>query len=151
MTRNRLLPLLNLLGCILITGIIVVQWRQEHRRQEEIQRLERQLYEKSAENKAAQLQAETLRGDILQLKAAIESAAASRKEHEDAMAKLVAESQARVTDEAAASAIRQQQSAAWEQALASRDEKIRQLDASLTATRARLDAAIVKLKEANAR
>jgi len=39
----------------------------------------------------------------------------------------------------------------WETAIAARDEKLRALDAELTATRRRLDEAIAKLKEASTR
>ncbi len=155
MTTSRLLPLLNLTGCLLITGIIVFQWLKERGLDQRIDTLNRQLVATRDQYDAEKSRATTLEGDVAQLKESIESTVNARKETEDAMAKMIAEREAQAAAAAGAVATTQQtvqqQTEIWEKALAERDAKIRDLNASLTATRSRLDEAISKLKEAGAR
>lgn len=151
MTPSRFLPLLNLVGCLLITGVILAQWLKERGLDTRIKELNQQLVTTREQHDAEKTRAAALENDIAQLKAAIESTVQARKETEDAMAKLVAESQSQAAAVASANQSNEEKAKIWEKAIAERDAKIRELDSSLNATRERLDKAIAKLKEAGAR
>jgi len=150
-TLSRFLPLLNLAGCLLITGIILAQWLKERGLDARIDNLNQQLVSTREQYETEKKRATALDSDITQLKESIESTVKARKETEDAMAKMIAERQAEVATVATANQSNQEQAKVWEKAITDRDEKIRTLNAGLTATRARLDEAISKLKEAGAR
>ncbi|MEO5716599.1 MAG: hypothetical protein ABIT37_24180 [Luteolibacter sp.] len=152
MSLSRILPIANLVGCLLITGIIVAQWLKERGLDSKIHGLNQQLVATRDQYDAEKKHTAALESDVAQLKESIESTVKSRKETEDALAKLIAERDA----QAAASATtlnqaNQEQVKIWEKAIADRDGKIRDLSASLTATRARLDDAVENLKAAGAR
>ena len=151
MTTSRFLPLLNLVGCLLISGLILAQWHKERGLDTRIKELNQQLVAAGEQHDAEMKRATALENDIAQLKESIESIVKTRTETEDAMAKLVAESQARATTVATTNQSNLEQAKIWEQAIADRDAKIRELNSSLTATRERLNEAIAKLKEAGAR
>ena len=151
MTASRFLPLLNLVGCLLISGIILAQWLKERGLNAKIDYLNRQLVFSREQSEAETKRATALEQDIVQLKDSIESTVKARKETEDAMAKMIADQKAQIDIVATANQSNQEQVKIWEKSIADRDEKIRVLDAGLTATRARLDEAIAKLKAAGAR
>ncbi len=151
MTLSRFLPLLNLVGCLLITGIILAQWFKERGQNTRITQLAHQLTVARDQRDAEIKRTAALEGDIVQLKEAIESTVQARNETEAAMAKLVAESQTHAASLATATQSNQDQAKVWETAIAERDTKIRELDAELTNTRRRLDEAVSKLKQAGAR
>lgn len=151
MNTNRILIIANLFGCLAISGIILVQWLREsglaYQLRTTTARLEAVFEEKETERKRAG----GLENDVAQLKESIESMAKSRAETEEAIEKLVAEQEARAADSVNASQAGQEQAKAWEQALAERDQKIRELNESLVSTRRKLDEAVEKLKAAGAR
>ena len=151
MTASRFLPLLNLVGCLLISGIILAQWLKERGLNAKIDHLNRQLVFSREQSEEETKRATALEHDIVQLKDSIESTVKARKETEDAMAKMIADQKAQIDIVATANQSNQEQVKIWEKSIADRDEKIRVLDAGLTATRARLDEAIAKLKAAGAR
>ena len=151
MTTSRILPIANLVGCLLITGIIIAQWLKERGLDSRIETLSHQLVASREQSRAESIRNTALQADIAQLKESIESTVKARKEAEDAMAKTLAESEARAAAAATASQTTQDQVKAWETAIAARDEKIRSLSEALAATRARLDDAIAKLQAAGAR
>ena len=151
MTASRFLPILNLVGCLLITGIIFAQWLKERGLDSRIGELNKQLTATRDQYEAAKNRVAALENDIVQLKTSIESTVQSRKEADDAMAKLVAERDAQAATVAIANQSNQEQVKIWEKAIADRDAKIGELNAGLTATRERLNEAIEKLKEAGAR
>lgn len=151
MTTSRFLPLLNLVGCLLISGLVLAQWHKERGLHTRIKELNQQLVAAGEQHDAAMKRATALENDIAQLKDAIESTAQARTEMADAMTKLVAESQAHAATVATTNQSNLEQVKIWENAIADRDAKIRELNSSLTATRERLNEAIAKLKEAGAR
>lgn len=155
MTTNRILPVANLIGCLLITGIIVVQWINERMSYNEKRILRQELNSTNEQLNSEKNRALALENDVKQLKESIESTVLARKETEDAMAKMVAERDAHAATTASTVATNNEailkQTDIWEKALAERDAKIRELNTSLTAARGRLDAAIAELKAAGAR
>ena len=148
MTTSRFLPLLNLAGCLVITGIILAQWLKERGLEEKIDSLHQQLTVTRDQFEAETTRASALENDVAQLKESLESTVRAKHEIEAAMAKLITE---RETQTAGLATATQQQAKLWENALAERDEKIRTLNSGLTATRDRLEEAISKLKAAGAR
>lgn len=151
MTTSRFLPLLNLAGCLLITGIILAQWHQERGLDTRIKELNQQLVATREQHGAEKKRATVLENDIAQLKESIESTVLARKETEDAMAKLAAGCLAHAATVAATNQSNLEQMKIWENAIDDRDAKIRELNSSLTTTRERLNEAIAKLKDAGAR
>lgn len=148
MKPSRILPIVNLIGCLLITGIIVAQWVKERGLGSRIETLTRQVADACGQYETERDRAAALERDVAQLKEAVESTVKARRDAEETMAKTLAERDAQAAELAAATT---KQIAAWEAAIKARDERIRSLDADLAATRKRLDEAVRTLKAASAR
>lgn len=155
MTTNRLLPIVNLVGCLLITGIIFAQWLKERGLDTRIGELNKQLTATRDQYETEKTRAAALENDVAQLKESLTATVQARKDADDAMAKLIAERDAQTAELNAQTAglatAQQEQVKVWEKAIAERDAKIRELNTGLTAARERLNEAIAKLKEAGAR
>lgn len=155
MTTNRFLPILNLVGCLLITGIIFAQWLKERGLDTRIGELNKKLTVTREQHAAEKTRAAALENDVAQLKESLAATVQARKDADDAMGKLVAERDAQTAERNAQTAglatANQEQVKVWETAIAERDAKIRELNTGLAATRERLNEAIEKLKEAGAR
>ncbi len=152
MTASRFLPILNLVGCLLITVVIVAQWLKERGLGERITSISQELVISRDQTAEAEKRAIALESDVAQLKEAIEATTLARKEAEDAaraeVEKITTGHNERIAELATAS---EERVKIWEKAIADRDVKIRELNSSLTTTRERLNEAITKLKEAGAR
>jgi len=147
-TTSRFLPILNLVGCLLITVVIVAQWLKERHLGERIESVSRELVTSRDQTAEAEKRATALEGDVAQLKESIEATARARKEGEEAAARIAADQNAKMVTLATAS---EEQVKTWQEAIAERDEKIRTLNSSLASARERLNEAIAKLKAAGAR
>ncbi len=140
----RVLPILNAIGCLLLTGLVVAQWRKERTLDGTLTELRgdlataRQQAADETERRAA------LERDIAVLKESIE---ATQQAAETAARSLAEKDQVATRLQTDLTAAREQVTA-WETALKARDERIRSLDADLAATRKRLDEAIARLKAA---
>lgn len=145
--KSRVLPILNAIGCLVLTGVIFIQWQRERAAGESLAKLKTELH--AANDLAAD---ETKRADGLERDIAVlkESMEATQKAAE-ASARLMEEKTAQAAGLETEVTAAREQLKTWEAAIAARDEKLRALDAQLTATRQRLDEAIAKLKEAGAR
>ncbi|MEO8615319.1 MAG: hypothetical protein ABI600_09275 [Luteolibacter sp.] len=145
--KSRFLPIVNAIGCLVLTGLVVAQWAKERTHLREIQQLQSQLV--LSEQKLADefKQSAGLEKDIAGLKESIDL---TRKSSEQAAISLI--DQARLTDrfQAELSAAREQVNA-WEASINERDAKLLRLNSDLIATRERLNEAISKLKAAGAR
>ena len=145
--NRRALPILNAIGCLALTGLVVAQWHNERQRDATIAGLgaelaaARELAAGEAKRRAA------VERDIAVLKEAIE---ATQRSAESSARSLTEKEQAATQLQTELSTAREQV-AAWETAIKARDERIRTLDANLAGTRKRLDEAIAKLKAAGAR
>ena len=150
----RLLPILNALGCLILTGFIFLQWRGGHALENQLREADRRFQAESGLRLDAEARATRLQSDIEGLKASIEAIReASERDQKAAVdaAKAMAEqtsANAGLTDQLARS---KQQLKDWEEAIRTRDDKLKELNAALVATRQRLDEAIAKLKQAGAR
>lgn len=143
----RALPILNALGCLILTGLVVAQWMKERAIHEDLSAVTRQLATARDEvAKEAQRRA-VLERDIAVLKEAIES---TQKAAESTTRELSEKSTLAASLQTDLDAAREQV-AQWESALKARDERIHSLTGDLSATRKRLDEAIAKLKAAGAK
>ncbi len=145
--NSRFLPVLNLIGCLALTGLVVTQWRRERSLDGALAGLKSQL---SAANHQADEDAKrhaALEHDITVLKESLE---ATQKAAESAVRELEEKEQLVARLEAENAAAREKL-ATWEEAVKLRDERIGALNEQLTKTRAKLDEAVARLKEAAAR
>jgi chromosome segregation ATPase len=150
-SANRFLPIANLIGCVILIGMLLTQWLKERGLSQKINDLNRQLVISRDESAAEKMRANALENDVAQLKESIESTVKARQETEATMAKLIAEREAQALAIGGNQQANQEQLKKWEAAIAERDGKLRELNTNLTATRERLDEAIKKLKAAGAR
>jgi hypothetical protein len=150
----RWLSILNAIGCLVLAGFILIQWRGGQSLSRELhQSRSREILETNARLEAEKL-AKGLQADLDGLKASIDSIQQAAAVAEEEMAAKVEEARglAGLVTEA------QNQIKTWEEAVKARDEaivqrdaKLKELNEALVATRARLDEAVAELKKAGAR
>ncbi|MDP3850429.1 MAG: hypothetical protein Q8Q59_08005 [Luteolibacter sp.] len=145
--NSRVLPALNFIGCLALTGLVVIQWRKELASGGAIAGLKTELA--AARSNAAEeaKRRVSLERDIAVLKESIE---ATQKAAETSAREFEEKEQLNSSLETELTAARGQVTA-WEAALKQRDERILALNADLAKTRARLEEAITRLKGADAR
>jgi chromosome segregation ATPase len=145
--NSRVLPVLNLVGCLALTGLVLVQWRKEHVTDAATAALRNELNSARAEIAEAAKQRAALERDIVVLKESIE---ATQKSAETS-ARGLEEKERQVAELETGIATARGQVTAWEAAIQQRDERIRTLEGDLAKTRQRLDEAVARIKEAAAR
>lgn len=143
----RTLPLLNAIGCLALTGVVVLQWRKERALDTSLQGLRTELAAANGKADEETKRRMVLERDIEVLK---ESIASTQQAAESAARDLAEKDQAAAQLQTELTAAREQLTL-WEAALKARDERIVALDANLAATRKRLDEAVAKLRSAGAR
>jgi chromosome segregation ATPase len=145
--KFRILPILNAIGCLVLTGLVAGQWLRERESNQSLAATQGELIAAKEFSSSETKRATALERDIAVLKESIEATQKSAEEAARAAATKATEAS---TLEAEIAATREQIKT-WEAAIAQRDTTLRNLDAELTATRKRLDAAIAQLKVAGAR
>lgn len=145
--HSRALPIFNAIGCLVLTALVLVQWRKERALDASLTGTRAELV--IARNQVAEQSARcsALDRDIAVLKESIEAT----QQVAEAIAKNLAEKEQVVIKQQQELAAARDQVILWESALKARDERIRALDADIAAARQRLNEAIAKLKEAGAR
>lgn len=154
MSSARLLTILNAVGCLLLAGFILIQWRGGEALSRELHETRsREIVEKNArldaEKRGRQLQA-----DIDGLKASIDSiqqAAAVAEEEKEAKAEEIRKLGELVTQADGQIKTWEEAVKARDEAIVQRDAKLKELNEALVATRKRLDEAVAELKKAGAR
>ena len=145
--KSRVLPILNAIGCLALTGLVVAQWSKERIGLRDSQKLQSQLI-LSQQVLADELKkSAALEKDIEVLKESIEL---TRKAGEQATLSLTDQSHLTENFQTELGSAREQITA-WEAAVTERDAKLLHLNSDLIATRGRLNEAISKLKAAGAR
>jgi chromosome segregation ATPase len=147
MVKSRVLPLLNAIGCLILTGVIVLQWRKERTLDEAVAQLGAGLHTANGQAATEAKRAAALERDIAVLKESIEAT----QQAAEAASRLLAEKEARVSALETETASAREQLTLWQNAVTMRDQKLRDLVAELTATRRRLDEAAAKLNAAAVR
>ena len=143
----RALTILNAVGCLVLTGLVVAQWMKERAMREELSAVTRQLATARDEVAREAQRRAALERDIAMLKEAVES---TQKAAESTTREL-SEKSTLATGLQTELAAAREQVVQWETALKARDERIQSLTGDLAATRKRLDEAIAKLKAAGAK
>ncbi len=143
----RTLPIVNAIGCLALTGLVVAQWRKERSMRDELVETKAKLSLSLQQTDEETKRRTALERDIAVLKETIESA----QKAAETSTKDIVEKDRTVTQLQAELTAAREQVAMWEAAIKTRDEQIRTLDGKLAATRKRLEEAIEKLKAAGAR
>ncbi len=145
--KSRVLPLLNAIGCLALIGLVVSQWQKERTYLQEKIVLQAEITDAKDRVENEVKRSATLERDIASLKDTLDI---TRKATEESTRILAEQNNQTGNLQSELSAARDQIKI-WEVSIADRDAKLRSLDESLTATRARLSEAIAKLKAAGAR
>ncbi len=145
--NSRVLPILNAIGCLILAGLVVVQWNKELALDQKLTTLRSELTTTREQAAAETKRAAGLERDIAVLKESIQSSQQASDEAARKFAEKVTQSAGLEAEVTAA----REQVKTWQDAIATRDAKLRELDAELTNTRRRLDEAVAKLKTAGAR
>ena len=124
-----------------------MQWNKERALDGTISQLRSELSEARAAADVQRQRMASLERDISVLKESLEATQQAMEVATRALEEKEAAGELLVGELAAVRA----QVALWQEAIVGRDEKIRELGEELVATRARLDTALVRLKEAGAR
>ena len=143
----RSLPILNALGGLVLTGIVVAQWLRERDQNGELLATRDQL---AAATQLAHSEADrrkTLEKDLAVLKEAIAATQQSAETTTRELGEQATLNQSLKTELETA----RTQVTAWETALKERDKRISDLTTDLSATRQRLTQAVEKLKQAGGR
>jgi hypothetical protein len=143
----RTLPILNAMGCLVLSGLIVAQWRKERVLDQSLTAARTGLLAAREQVAAEALRSAAFERDIGVLKEAVE---ATRMAAEAAGKSLVEKDEAAAALQLELGAVREQV-VMWEAAVKARDERIRLLAADLATARKRLDEAIGRLKAAGAK
>lgn len=144
---SRTLSIFNAVGCLLLTGVVIAQWRGERVLDGRLAALRTELGAAKSQAADEAKHRAALERDITVLKESIEAT----QQAAESSALVLADKDALATRLQAELDAAREQVAAWEAAIQARDERIRSLDADLSATRKRLDEAIANLKTAGAR
>ena len=145
--KSRVLTLLNAGGCLVLTGVLGLQWAKEKSLRSDFNRTTGELHAAKALVATEVKRSAALERDITALKEAIE---ATRKAA-DLSAQALAETDNRSTALKAEIEASRSLTKTWQDAIATRDARLVELNAELTATRQRLDQAVNKLRSAGAR
>lgn len=141
--KPRPLAVINAIGCLALTTVLVHQWAKERGARDESARLRADVSAARTQAETSAREAAALRRDIDALKDSLGSIRIA--------ANAAAEANARAAGMADDLELARAQLAKWQAAIAARDATIRKLDGELAAARARLDEAVTKMKRAGAR
>jgi predicted regulator of Ras-like GTPase activity (Roadblock/LC7/MglB family) len=147
LVKSRLLPILNAVGCLALTGLVISQWQQDRHQQRVLQQLRSAAVTNAQQLATEVAHSETLGRDIAVLK---QSITATQTAAESAAHQL-AEQNLQAGDFKSQLTAASEQVELWKTALAERDRKLIEQSNELLATRKRLDEAIAKLNALKAR
>ena len=143
----RVIPWINAIGCLVLVGLLIAQWRGEHLATRQIDELRGSLAAATSRANEESARCAALERDLQVLKEAAEkSGQAVESGRSDAAAK---EAQIKELEKAVKQAGGRVEE--WRGAIAQRDERIRKLEAEVTEAKRRLSEAVGKLKAAGAR
>ncbi len=134
--------MLNAIGCLVLAAVVFTQWGKETRTDDAITQLRVEIAAAKHLAETETQRAADLERDIAVLKQAFE---ATR------LAAVVAQKNTGTSDLQGQLDKAREQIETWKTSIATRDARIHVLESDLTATRRRLDEAIVRLKQAGAR
>lgn len=137
--------MLNAIGCLVLAAVVFTQWGKESRVDAAMSKLRAEAAVSRNLIESETKRAANLERDIAVLKQSLEATQRAALKASDALG------QRDETGIRAELAAARGQVEKWQASLAERDARIREMETNLTATRRRLDEAIVKLKQAGVR
>jgi len=144
---SRALPIFNALGCLILTGLVILQWNKERRLNTTLDQLQTELCATVEQAATESKRGKMLDQDIAVLKESLEIA----QQANDATTRSLQSKETLANELESKLAAANAQLETWRIAIDARDEKLRALNRELTATRGRLDDAIAKLKASAAK
>lgn len=152
--KHFVITVVNAVGCFVLLGIVVVQWRQNENQRQQFRDLQvRQQATEEARDEANK-RVESLGRDLEDLKASLEAtrkaaeeATNAGKEHTDELSAAASSRDLAVTERDAL----RTKIVEWETAMKQRDENIARQNETISGLRKKLDEAIERLKKAGAR
>lgn len=151
--KSRWFPLVNAVGCAVLSGIVAMQWWQNESRRAAYRQLQVQAHAVEEQRDEALQKLDTLNTDIADLKqsllqtqkAADEAARQNAEQAEQLFASDSARDQATAERDAMRAQITQ-----WQAAIKERDQAIIERNEAIAELRKKLDEAIAQLKKAGA-
>jgi len=143
----RTLPIINAIGCLALTGVVLAQWRKERALEGGLAEMGAQLAVARDQSAGQAARCAALERDIAVLRQALEAT----QQAAESSGRTLAEKDQQATQLQTELDTARQQFGTWQTAIKTRDERIHTLDSQLAAARTRLDEAIAKLKAAGAR
>ena len=140
----RFLTIINTFGCLALIGLIVSQWGRERSLGFRLESTTRQLAAAREETTRESARRAALERDIAVLKEAIEATQSAA----ESTTRELSEKSTLATGLQTELDTARTQITAWEEAVKTRDQRIRELGDDLAATRKRLDQAIARIKAA---
>ena len=151
--KQNLFAIVNAIGCVVLLGIVGVQWKQSESQREAYRAIQVQEHAANEARDEAVKRAEALSLDLSELKQSLaetqKAADAAALATQQQVAQMATTASARDQAVAERDAL-QKQIAEWEAALKLRDQSITEQNAALLALRKKLDEAIAQLKKAGA-
>ena len=152
--KNFVITVVNAVGCFVLLGIVVVQWRQNENQHQQFRAMQVQQQATEDARDEANKRVESLSRDLEDLKASLEAtrkaaeeAANAGKEHADQLGAAASSRDLAVAERDALRA----KIVEWETAMKQRDENIASQNDTISGLRKKLDEAIENLKKAGAR
>jgi uncharacterized coiled-coil DUF342 family protein len=151
--KQSIFTIVNAIGCVVLLGIVAMQWAQNEQRREAYRTLQVQAHAISEERDEAVKRADALVNDLADLKQSLietqkvadEAALVKKQMGEELLASTTARDQATAERDAL-----RKQIAEWEAAIKLRDQTITEQSEAMVALRKKLDEAIAQLKKAGA-
>lgn len=144
---SRTLPLINAAGCLILTALVLFQWREQRVAESTIRTLKSEAATNRLKAEEDAKRRTALERDVSSLKESIQSV----QQSSEAATQTAAEKEKLATQLRTELDAARKQLELWDAAMQARDTRIKELDAALGATRKRLDEAIERLKAAGAR
>lgn len=145
--RSRVLPIVNAIGCLALTGVVFAQWHKERAADARIDQLRVALADSNTRLAAETKRSTAFQKDIATLKESLEL----MQGNAEAASHQLSEKDTRVAAMETELTAAREQIKDWENAIQLRDGKLRDLHAEIAATRTRLSEAVEKLKAAGSR
>ncbi len=151
--KQSIFTIVNAIGCVVLLGIVAMQWAQNEQRREAYRTLQVQTHAISEERDEAVKRADAMINDLADLKQSLietqkvadEAALVNKQMGEELLASTTARDQATAERDALKKQITE-----WEAAMKLRDQTITEQNETLVALRKKLDEAIAQLKKAGA-
>lgn len=140
--KPPILPILNAIGCLILTALVVILWNHERSLNRALELANVRVTKTQTLFDTETQRATALERDISVLKESIQATQESAEKTSGLLDQKESQNQTLQSEISAA----REQVTVWQSSLTERDTKLRELSGELTSTRSRLDSAVAKLK-----